>query len=71
MLFVLGDHRRVSQDSRCQGLVPIDNVIGKAMVIATPFGRWGSLARQDVFDKVPGESVVLLPLLFLTRERRW
>ena len=27
MLFVLGDHRRVSQDSRCQGQVPIANVI--------------------------------------------
>jgi signal peptidase I len=71
MLFVLGDHRRVSQDSRCQGLVPIENVIGKAMVIATPFGRWGSLARQDVFDGVAGQGAALLPLLFLTRNRRW
>lgn len=58
-LFVLGDHRRVSQDSRCQGPVPIDNVIGKAMVIITPFSRWGSLARQEVFDGVAAGTAVL------------
>ncbi|WP_239167598.1 signal peptidase I [Catellatospora coxensis] len=53
MLFVMGDHRLVSQDSRCQGQVPIDDVIGKAMVVALPFSRWGSVAHQEVFDKVP------------------
>ncbi|MFC7244046.1 signal peptidase I [Catellatospora aurea] len=76
MLFVMGDHRLVSQDSRCQGQVPIDDVIGKAMVVALPFSRWGSVAQQEVFDKVPdadpagaagpapGASVsVALPLL--------
>lgn len=67
MIFVLGDHRRVSQDSRCQGLVPIDNVIGKAMAIVTPFDRWGSLARQEVFDEVPTQGALLLPLLWFRR----
>ncbi|WP_244870739.1 signal peptidase I [Catellatospora sp. IY07-71] len=57
MLFVMGDHRLVSQDSRCQGQVPIDDVIGKAMVVALPFDRWGSVARQDVFDKVPDPAL--------------
>ena len=72
MLFVLGDHRQVSQDSRCQGPVPIDNVIGKAMVIVTPFSRWGSLAQQEVFDQV-GSAGLVLPLLvpaLIKRRRR-
>jgi signal peptidase I len=70
MLFVLGDHRRVSQDSRCQGVIPIANVIGKAMVIATPFSRWGSLARQEVFDGVAaGGAFLLLPIAFRRRRR--
>lgn len=70
MLFVLGDHRLVSQDSRCQGQVPISNVIGKAMVIATPFSRWGSLARQEVFDGVSAAGVLLVPFAFRRMRRR-
>jgi signal peptidase I len=48
MLFVLGDNRAHSGDSRFDppegvGLVPIDKVIGKAFVIVWPPGRWGWL----------------------------
>ena len=52
-LFVMGDHRLVSQDSRCQGTVPIDNVIGRAFVIVWPAARWTSLSAPATFDNVP------------------
>jgi signal peptidase I len=53
-LFVMGDHRIVSQDSRCEGTIPIDNVIGKAFVIVWPSDRWGGLGVPDTFANVPG-----------------
>jgi signal peptidase I len=52
-MFVMGDHRLVSQDSRCQGQVPIDNVIGRAFVIVWPSGRWEFLDVPATFSKVP------------------
>jgi signal peptidase I len=52
-MFVMGDHRVVSQDSRCQGQVPITNVIGRAFVILWPSGRWGWLTVPKTFEKVP------------------
>ncbi|MFV2085025.1 signal peptidase I [Micromonospora sp. LOL_021] len=52
-LFVMGDHRLVSQDSRCQGSVPIDNVIGRAFVIVWPQDRWDGLSVPDTFDSLP------------------
>lgn len=46
MLFVLGDNRLQSGDSRFPpptgvGLVPADKVIGEAFVLVWPPGRWG------------------------------
>jgi len=48
MLFVLGDNRAHSGDSRFSppegvGLVPVDKVIGRAFVIVWPPSRWGWL----------------------------
>ena len=42
-MFVMGDHRAVSQDARCQGPVPIKNIIGRAMVIVWPTDRFTGL----------------------------
>ena len=52
-MFVMGDHRLVSQDSRCQGQVPLDNVIGRAFVIVWPSKHWSGLGVPDTFKNVP------------------
>lgn len=52
-IFVMGDHRQRSQDSRCQGQVPIENVIGRARFVVWPQDRWTTLPATDAFDDVP------------------
>ncbi|KNB51149.1 signal peptidase I [Streptomyces caatingaensis] len=58
-LWVMGDHRSASSDSRDHlgepggGMVPVDRVVGRADWIGWPFGRWTSLGRPDAFDGVP------------------
>ncbi len=52
-VFVMGDHRLVSQDSRCQGPVPIENIIGRAFLVVWPTDRWDTLAPPDIFSDVP------------------
>lgn len=60
MLWVLGDNRNNSCDSRCQGggglagVVPVDNVIGKARFIVLPPSRW-----QGVGDHNPQLNAAL------------
>ena len=60
-LWVMGDHRSVSQDSRAHlgepggGTVPIDKVVGLAFVIVWPLSHAGSLGIPDTFSQ-PGLS---------------
>jgi signal peptidase I len=63
-IFVMGDHRSLSADSRCHladlsqprgkvAFVPIKLVVGPAVAIAAPFGRTSILHRPAIFAGVP------------------
>jgi len=46
-LFVLGDNRNDSSDSHAWGLLPIDNVIGKAILIYWPPTDWNVIEHIE------------------------
>jgi signal peptidase I len=46
-MFVMGDHRGVSLDARCQGPVPLENIIGRAFVVVWPSKRFTGLSVPD------------------------
>ena len=66
-VFVMGDNRNASRDSRChlattmndglpQGtaaFVPVENIVGPALLRVAPLDRFGTLKRPTVFDTVP------------------
>jgi signal peptidase I len=47
-VFVMGDNRRISYDSRVFGAIPLDYVLGKAVIRIWPPSRFGAV------DSVPG-----------------
>ncbi|MFE1644916.1 signal peptidase I [Microbacterium sp. P01] len=64
-LWVLGDNRNQSKDSRYnteepgRGFVPIENVVGRAFLITWPFDRFGMLDfHHEVFAGVPTADAV-------------
>ncbi|MFE6870602.1 signal peptidase I [Kitasatospora sp. NPDC057692] len=88
-IWVMGDHRADSLDSRFHmdqpggGSVPVDDVIGRAFVVAWPVNHWSTLPVPDTFDQkglaaavpaVPATAgavgaVALLPLVRRLRNR--
>ena len=56
-LWVMGDHRAASSDSRAHlgdpggGTVPESKVIGRAFVIIWPVGHWSWLSNPSTFDQ--------------------
>ncbi|MEH0446658.1 signal peptidase I [Streptomyces sp. B21-102] len=61
-LFVLGDHRGRSSDSRDHlgspggGMIPVDDVIGRADWIIWPFAHLTRLSRPSAYARVPGSE---------------
>ncbi|MFD3498195.1 signal peptidase I [Streptomyces sp. NPDC058676] len=59
-LFVLGDHRSDSSDSRDHlgspggGMIPVDGVVGRADWILWPAGHFTRLHRPGAYARVPG-----------------
>ncbi len=58
-IWVMGDHRSVSEDSRFhredrrEGMVPLDSVIGRAFVLVWPLDRASAIRRPANFEDVP------------------
>lgn len=52
-LYVLGDNRNNSSDSHAWGTVPIDNVIGKAVVVYWPPQNWGLINGNQAAVAAP------------------
>ena len=48
-LWVMGDHRGASSDSRANGTIPIGRVIGRAFVVVWPFARFKPLPVPTTF----------------------
>jgi signal peptidase I len=67
-IFVLGDHRSSSADSRCHmfepgiepdsiaAFIPVESVTGSAVALVAPFHRWRTLPIPSTFDDVPAPA---------------
>jgi signal peptidase I len=74
-LWVMGDHRAVSQDSRAHlgepggGMVPEDRVLGRAFAVVWPVGHWTGLGVPGTFGQA-ALGLTLVPFARRARLRR-
>lgn len=52
-MFVLGDNRNDSSDSHAWGMLPANNVIGKALLIYWPPPDWNMIDHTNVVNAAP------------------
>jgi signal peptidase I len=68
-LFVMGDHRDDSADSRVNGPVPVSDVIGRAFAVIWPIKDWKTLSTPATFNQpglaMSGTSSTVIILVFL------
>jgi signal peptidase I len=70
-IFVMGDHRDNSDDSRINGPVPDGDVIGRAFVVIWPASDWRTLSIPSTFKQAglkvasSGLAVLIVALLVL------
>ena len=57
-LFVLGDNRNDSSDSHSWGLLPVENVIGKALLIYWPPPEWNMINHFELAVAAPSTTPV-------------
>ena len=66
-IFVMGDHRNASADSRCRlgnvsqqpgesAFVPVDKVVGAAVAIVAPLDRLSTFNLPETFKNIPPPS---------------
>ena len=76
MLWVMGDHRAVSDDSRRHltspggGTVEESEVVGKAIAVVWPRAHWRTLGTPATFAGVPAVAMLSLPWWPAVRRRR-
>ncbi len=72
-LWVMGDHRNNSEDSRVGGQVPVNQVIGQAFVRVWPLSDWRGFGVPKTFSALNGMGALgfglFLPMFW--RRRSW
>jgi signal peptidase I len=81
-LFMMGDHRDDSDDSRVNGFVPVSDVVGRAFVVIWPVSDWKTLPVPSTFKQAGlaaagspatpalGAAAVVVPIGLIRRRRR-